>query len=222
MTDPTVNRGPIPLPTPPRRRRHAPPPRERPLGKYAAQTTVPVDRSKAEVERVLNRYGAIETGILTKSKEREVVLHFKVNKRTVNWPMALPPKTGFRTEAAYEQEVRRLHRVLVITVKAMLEAVEAKTTTFDKAFLVHGGRGHGPDGGGAGHSEVGHGPPAGAGGGEPRAVRMRHPTTLDDPPRKGAACCTRPCKRPMPRRPRGSWTGPRRCVPGRSRSWWRS
>jgi hypothetical protein len=137
MTDPTVNRGPIPLPTPPRRRRHAPPPRERPLGKYAAQTTVPVDRSKAEVERVLNRYGAIETGILTKSKEREVVLHFKVNKRTVNWPMALPPKTGFRTEAAYEQEVRRLHRVLVITVKAMLEAVEAKTTTFDKAFLSY-------------------------------------------------------------------------------------
>jgi hypothetical protein len=132
MTEP-LNRGPIPLPTSPRRR--LPPERERPLGKYAAHTTVPVDRSEAEVKRVLTRYGATETGILT--RESDVRLYFVVNKRTVQWSMPLPPKKGFRTDAAYDQEVRRRHRVMVITVKSLLEAIEAKVLTFDQAFLSH-------------------------------------------------------------------------------------
>jgi hypothetical protein len=136
MTDPTptLKRAPIPLPSPPRRRRPSSP-RERPLGKYAAHTTVPVDRSEAEVKRALTRYGATETGILT--RESDVRLYFVVNKRTVQWSMPLPPKKGFSTEAAYVQEVRRRHRVMVITVKSLLEAIEAKILTFDQAFLSH-------------------------------------------------------------------------------------
>jgi hypothetical protein len=37
----------------------------------------------------------------------------------------------------YEQEYRRRWRVLLITVKAMLEAVDSKVLTFDQAFLAH-------------------------------------------------------------------------------------
>ena len=34
-------------------------------------------------------------------------------------------------------ELRRRHRVLVITIKSLLEAIEAKILTFDEAFLTH-------------------------------------------------------------------------------------
>jgi hypothetical protein len=105
------------------------------LGKYAASTSVPVERSRAEVERVLTKYGATRFG--TMSEETKVTVYFEVKGRTVQWSIPLPPKSKYRYEKDYDQEVRRRWRVLVITIKAMLEAVESKLLTFDEAFLPH-------------------------------------------------------------------------------------
>ena len=101
------------------------------LGKYAASTSVPVERSRAEVERTLMKYGASEFG--TMSAEAKVTVYFNVKGRQVQWSIPMPSKK----DRQYEQEVRRRWRVLVITIKAMLEAVESKLLTFDEAFLPH-------------------------------------------------------------------------------------
>ena len=101
------------------------------LGQYAAGTSVPVERSRAEVERVVVKYGATKFGTL--SEETKATVFFEIKGRQVQWAVPLPPKS----QPTADREVRRRWRVLVITVKAMLEAVESKLLTFDQAFLPH-------------------------------------------------------------------------------------
>ncbi len=103
------------------------------FGKYAAQTSVPVDRSKAEIERVLEKYGAARFGTMTEPDKATV--YFEVKGRQLQWAIPLPDKSKLRDK--YDQEVRRRWRVLVITIKAMLEAVESGLLSFDEAFLSH-------------------------------------------------------------------------------------
>lgn len=105
------------------------------LGKYAEGTSVPVERSRAEIERVLMKYGATKFG--TMSEETKVTVFFEVKGREVQWMVPLPAKAKYLREQDYDGEVSRRWRVLVITVKAMLEAVESKLLTFDQAFLAH-------------------------------------------------------------------------------------
>ena len=105
------------------------------FGHYAKGTTVPVSQSRAEVERVLTKYGATKFGTMT--EPLRVSVFFEVKGRQVQWSIPIPEKKKFRYETDYDKEVRRRWRVLVITIKAMLEAVESKLLTFDEAFLAH-------------------------------------------------------------------------------------
>lgn len=105
------------------------------FGGYAKNTTVPVERSRAEIERTLTKYGASRFG--TMSEPERVMVVFEVKGRQVQWTMPMPPKSKYRNETDHEREMRRRWRVLVITVKALLEAVESKLLTFDQAFLPH-------------------------------------------------------------------------------------
>ena len=98
-------------------------------------TTVPVARSRAEVERILTKYGATKFG--TMSEEAKVSVYFEVKGRLVQWTIPLPARAKFRHDTDYDREVRRRWRVLVITIKAMLEAVESRLLSFDQAFLSH-------------------------------------------------------------------------------------
>ena len=105
------------------------------LGQYARHTAVPVERSRAEIERVLTKYGATKFGSM--SEETKATLYFEVKGRQLQWSIPLPVKSKFRHETDHAREVRRRWRVMLITVKAMLEAVESKLLTFDQAFLSH-------------------------------------------------------------------------------------
>lgn len=106
-----------------------------PPGKYAANTSVPVERSRGEVERILTKYGATKFGTMT--EETRVSVYFEVKGRQVQWSIPMPDRKRYRNDADHEKEIRRRWRVLVITIKAMLEAVESKLLTFDQAFLPH-------------------------------------------------------------------------------------
>ena len=71
------------------------------------------------------------------SEETKATLYFEVKGRQLQWSIPLPTKSKFRYDTDYDREVRRRWRVMLITVKAMLEAVESKLLTFDQAFLPH-------------------------------------------------------------------------------------
>lgn len=117
--------------------------------KYAEKTSVPVDRSKTEIEKVLKSYGA--TGFMYGTSENHAIIMFKANNRMVKFVLPLPDiqdEQFRRTERgrtrktnkipeAYEQEVRRRWRAFSLAIKAKLEAVATGITQFDEEFLAH-------------------------------------------------------------------------------------
>jgi hypothetical protein len=116
---------------------------------YAENTSVPVERSKAEIERVLERYGA--EGFMYGIRQDRAVIAFEANARHVRFILPFPDpqspefvttptgrrRKGDAVNSAYDQEVRRRWRALALAIKAKLEAVDTGITEFDEEFLAH-------------------------------------------------------------------------------------
>lgn len=124
------------------------------MGTYAAQTEVSSDRSRAEIERTLERYGA--TGFMYGWQENSAVIAFQMKGKMVKFLLPLPSKqdqkyTHYRPGggrslkakpptqalAAWEQACRQKWRALALCIKAKLESVESGIVTFEKEFLAH-------------------------------------------------------------------------------------
>jgi hypothetical protein len=119
------------------------------MTKYAANTDVSSDRSRAEIERTLERYGA--TKFMYGWDEGRAIVGFAINDRQVRFVLPLPDRndpeftrtpTGRARAAnqvreAYEQAVRQRWRALNLVIKAKLEAVGTGIVTFDAEFLAH-------------------------------------------------------------------------------------
>jgi hypothetical protein len=101
---------------------------------YAADTTVPVERSRAEIERILGRYGA--TGFAYGSETSRAMIGFQTKDRRVRFVLPLMPPSRC-TEKQAAQFMRSRWRALVLAIKAKLESVEAGIETFDEAFMSH-------------------------------------------------------------------------------------
>lgn len=114
---------------------------------YATDTKVSVEKSRAELERVLQRYGA-DAFSYGHDPQRAVVM-FAAHDRHVRFVLPLPPlseysftPTGLRrsqasAQDAREKAMRQRWRALVLVVKAKLEAVESGITSFEEEFLAH-------------------------------------------------------------------------------------
>jgi hypothetical protein len=114
---------------------------------YAENTAVPTDRSKAEIEKTLARYGADQ---FMHGWDREMaVVGFRADGKYVRFVLPIPDRADFATtdrgkkraaaaaEKAYEQAVRQRWRALALVIKAKLEAVESGIVTFQEEFLAH-------------------------------------------------------------------------------------
>lgn len=114
---------------------------------YAENTSVTPDRSRAEIERTLVRYGA---DAFSYGFDGDVaVVAFRAAGRMVRFTLSMPPLAGFaltptgrdrsRDAALAEREkaTRQRWRALALVVKAKLEAVESGITTFDEEFMAH-------------------------------------------------------------------------------------
>lgn len=117
---------------------------------YASNTAVSSDKSRAEIENTLRRYGAESFAYLS-ARDRAVIA-FEAHGRRIKFdlPMPDPQDPAFtRTPAskrvrgseqahnAWEQACRQRWRALALVVKAKLEAVEAGITSFESEFLAH-------------------------------------------------------------------------------------
>ena len=116
--------------------------------KYAANTSVSSERSKAEIERMLTRYGA--TSFASGWQHDQAVIQFHMRERRLKFVLPLPSKTvkefthstrGPRSEAdaykLWEKATRQRWRALALVVKAKLEAVETNISSFEAEFLAH-------------------------------------------------------------------------------------
>lgn len=117
---------------------------------YAENTSVPVERSKAEIETTLQRYGACEfvsgwdtdkalIGFRCRDKfvRFELPLPKRDDKRFTHTPSRGTPRRADEAYRAWEQACRQKWRALALCIKAKLEAVESGITTFEDEFLAH-------------------------------------------------------------------------------------
>ncbi len=108
------------------------------MTKYASNTTVSADRSKAEIERTLIRYGVDEFMYGRSAAGAGIAFTFK--GRTIKLNVPLPKRDEYKStktgEMDWEKECRRLWRVLLLWIKANLEVVESGLITFEDVFLA--------------------------------------------------------------------------------------
>jgi hypothetical protein len=119
---------------------------------YAAETNVPVERSRAEIERMVQKHGADQ--FISGWAGDVAVIGFRCNGRRVQFKLKLPDKadrafthcsgrqSGCLREpgqvvAHWEQACRARWRALALCIKAKLEAVAVGITTFEEEFLAH-------------------------------------------------------------------------------------
>lgn len=114
---------------------------------YAKDTMVSVEKSKAEIESMLKRYGADK--FLQGWSGNKAAIGFKAYGRNIRFELPLPdpsdPKlfagrralTDFRREELWEQACRQRWRALCLVIKAKLEAVSCGITTFEEEFYAH-------------------------------------------------------------------------------------
>jgi len=121
------------------------------MGTYAQDTSVSVEKSKAEIERTLTRYGAdgFQTG--WHKRQGKAMVAFEFDGRHVRFFVTVPDQSDERfmlTKAgrtrstvqslkAWEQEQRQRWRALNLVVKAKMEAIDCGIETFEEAFLAH-------------------------------------------------------------------------------------
>ena len=105
------------------------------MAKYAKSTRVPISRSKAEIEETLKRYGIEEFGMGTSPRGDGII--FKQGERTYKINVPNPDPNDFSTDVQYEQARRQRWRILLLSIKAKLEEIEAGLISFDDQFLAY-------------------------------------------------------------------------------------
>jgi hypothetical protein len=118
------------------------------MPQYAAKTEVPADRSRAEIERTLERYGADQ--FIYGWDGPRARIGFRMAGRQVRLDVPLPERTDPKYQqtatgryrasseaarAAWEQDMRQRWRAVLLIIKAKLEAIDAGISTFDAEFL---------------------------------------------------------------------------------------
>lgn len=115
--------------------------------RYARDTDVPPEQSRLEIERLLTAYGATHFGYFSEPKKVSVVFQF--GKLPVRLDMPLPDpqhkdvryingraRTPKQQASALDKLTRQSWRVLLLLIRAKLEAIEAHISSPEKEFLA--------------------------------------------------------------------------------------
>lgn len=97
-------------------------------GVYAAETDVPIARTKTQIEEELMKHGA--TSFISGSIDGKVTILFELKERRIRFDLPL-------TLTASEAQKRSRWRALYLSIKARLVSVVTGIETFEEAFLAH-------------------------------------------------------------------------------------
>jgi hypothetical protein len=118
--------------------------------KYAQTTTVSPEKSRAEIEGLLKKYGASDFGYM--SSQTGAMVAFRYRNRAIEFAVPFPKETDLtpykcrgramkrnpeQLRKEIEQEERRRWRALALSIKAKLETVSSGIHTFDQEFMSH-------------------------------------------------------------------------------------
>lgn len=122
------------------------------MAKFAANTEVSQEKSRAEIETTLRRYGA--DAFSYGWEETRAIIAFRANGRHIRFELTVPDRhdkefTEYYSrgilyarsesvaEKMWQQACRQKWRALSLVVKAKLEAVDAGISEFEEEFLAH-------------------------------------------------------------------------------------
>lgn len=119
---------------------------------YAQNTEVAVEKSRAEIERLLSRHKCQKFMAGVDHEQHRATVQFQAHQRVIKFEITLPdpadPKykrikntymqrTAAGVAKVVEQEERSRWRALLLVIKAKLEAIESGIATFEDEFLAH-------------------------------------------------------------------------------------
>lgn len=120
------------------------------MSKYAEGTQVPVSRSREEIERTLERFGATAQMWMRDDEVGAVTVAFKRDGKMYKFSLRLPPLSAFKetpshkwirtaaaAKAAQDTETRRCFRSLANYLKAMLDAIDTGIIVAEEALLPY-------------------------------------------------------------------------------------
>lgn len=102
---------------------------------YAQKTEVPVAKSRAEIEALLERHKARQYGTAVDYERLEARVQFRLHDRIVRFLIPLPDPKKLGSGQKFEQAERQKWRALLLVIKAKLESVESTIESFETAFL---------------------------------------------------------------------------------------
>lgn len=119
------------------------------MAKFAENTSVSVEKSRAEIESLIVRYGATSTAFM--NAPGRALIMFEAKGRRIVFELPLLDiadkrfqrdgrgslRTADKRHEAWEQACRQRWRALALVIKAKLEAVESGITSFEDEFLAH-------------------------------------------------------------------------------------
>ena len=116
--------------------------------RYVVNTTVSIEKTQEEIRKLLRKYGS--DGFGTSEEDREATIGFRINGIRIRITAILPDRkekrfvftgkygytrTAEQQNKLYAQAIRQKWRVLLLTIKAKLEAVENQIVTLEEEFM---------------------------------------------------------------------------------------
>lgn len=118
---------------------------------YAADTSTSVEKTRAELESVIRKYGA--DAFAYAMDNNKAMIQFRASGKQVRFILPLPSpdekrfthqtnrtwltRTSDEARKEWEQACRSSWRALFLAVKAKLVAVESKIATFEQEFMAY-------------------------------------------------------------------------------------
>lgn len=104
---------------------------------FAAETEVPVERTRAEIERTCMKYGCQQYTSGVDYEKLTARVQFRSKNRIIRFDLLLPDPKKFHQTRKFEQANRTKWRALLLVLKGKLESVEAGIDTFESAFMPY-------------------------------------------------------------------------------------
>jgi hypothetical protein len=124
------------------------------MARYASNTKVSSEKSRNEIERTLQRYGASGFGFWI--EDNKALVQFQIEKLKIAFQLPMPdrkseeftmsshendwqrkPLAAETAHRRWEQACRQRWRALALVIKAKLEAIDSGISTFEEEFMAH-------------------------------------------------------------------------------------
>lgn len=107
---------------------------------YAAESKVPVQQSRNEIEKMVTDRGASQFMAASDKEKGQSIIGWTIAGRMVRLEIPLPMRKNFSAssvgERKWEQAHRSRWRAVVLIVKAKFEAIASGVSTLEREFLA--------------------------------------------------------------------------------------